>query len=146
MVANWSWLAIVFDGLGRDWEQVWPTEPCSRSTDLLPKCISTPLSQVRSANYRARSTDLLSEKFSETGSGRPSSVAGRPTCCCLAYFAYFAWFSNLIDSCYFPICCYHLLLTLMTYFLREFLEYPFRWIRYRFLWILFTSSNMNFSD
>ena len=25
-------------------------------------------------------------------------------------------------------------------------EYPFRWILYRFLWILFTSSNVNFSD
>ena len=25
-------------------------------------------------------------------------------------------------------------------------EYPFRWILYRFLWILFTSSNVNFID
>ena len=45
-----------------------------------------------------------------------------------------------------------ILLIVITYyrlwwhFLHDFREYPFWWIRYRFLWILFTSSNVNFYD
>ena len=58
--------------------------------------------QVRPTELRVRSTDLLPRAFLFLWSGRPSSVAGRPTCCCFAYFAYIAWFSKFNRFVLFP--------------------------------------------
>ena len=66
--------------------------------------------------------------------------------CCLGFVCLFCLvFPNLVDACWFPfvIITYN---RLWWHFLRDFWEYPFRWIQYRFHWILFTFSNVNLSD
>ena len=134
-------LHLIWNRVGSASIQVRPTELRVRSTDLLPRHF---LPLFGSAGYRlrltepvGRSIDLVPKHFQplvrSTDSGSP---VDRPAAICqLCLFCLVVWISNFNRFVLFPFCCYHLLLTLMTCFLWEFLEYPFWWIRYRFLWI-----------